>query len=307
MAAAAAPATASLGRAELELMAAELEASPDFRVLRRLEPRDVITPADGTPTRRAVFLDLETTGLDAARDEIIEIAMVPFTYGPDGRIFEIGEAYASLREPSIPIPPEISALTGIDDAMVEGKAVDLDAVRAMAAGAAVIVAHIAAFDRPFAERLDGIFEARPWACSMSQVPWAEEGFEGTKLGYLAARQGFFFDGHRAVDDCRAAIELLARRQPASGSIAMQQLLNAARRPSWRIWAEGTPFEFKDRLKARRYRWNGDANGKPRAWFVDVPDERRDEELAFLRAEIYGREVEPWACRITAQNRFSDRV
>ena len=307
MEAAAVPATASLGHAELELMAAELEASPDYRVLRRLRPRTAVNPADGTPTRRAVFLDLETTGLDASRDEIIEIAMVPFTYSPDGRIFEIGEPYSGLREPSIPIPSEISALTGIDDAMVEGKALDLDAVRAMAAGAAVIVAHNAAFDRPFAERLDDVFATRPWACSMSQVPWAEEGFEGTKLGYLAARQGFFFDGHRAVDDCLAAIELLACRQPISGEPALQQLLDAARRPSWRIWAEGTPFELKDRLKARRYRWNGDGNGKPRAWFVDVPDERLDEELAFLQDEIYGREVEPRACRITAHNRFSDRV
>ncbi|MBN9529766.1 MAG: 3'-5' exonuclease [Alphaproteobacteria bacterium] len=307
MAEAAAVAIASPGPAELERMAAELEASPDYRVLRRLRPRSMLNPADGTPTRRAVFLDLETTGLDPTRDEIIEIAMVPFTYGADGKIFEIGEPYASLRQPSRPIPPEISALTGIDDAMVEGKAVDLDAVRAMAGGAAVVIAHNAAFDRPFAEGLDGIFATRPWACSMSQVPWSDEGFEGTKLGYLAARQGFFFDGHRAIDDCLAAIELLARRQPISGELALQQLLDAARRPGWRIWAEGAPFELKDRLKARRYRWNGEANGKPRAWFVDVAEERFDDELAFLRDEIFAREVDPFACRITAHNRFSDRV
>jgi len=291
----------------LETLARQLETSDDYRVLRRLAPRRIVTPGDGTPTRKAIFLDLETTGLDPARDEIIEIAMVPFTFSRDGRIFEIGEAFAALREPSVPISAEITALTGIDAAMVAGKTVDIAAMRLMAAGAVLVIAHNAAFDRPFAERLDDIFTTLPWACSMSQVPWAEEGFEGTKLGYLAARQGFFFDGHRAADDCLAAIELLARPLPVSGDLALARLLETARRPIWRIWAEAAPFAMKDMLKARRYRWNGDANGRPRAWFIDVPDDRRDEELAFLRTEIYRHDADPATVRITAYDRFSERV
>ncbi len=292
----------------LETLALELETSDDYRVLRRLQPRRVVTPSDGTPTRTAIFLDLETTGLDPTRDEIIEIAMVPFTFSHDGRIFEIGDAFASLREPGVPISAEITALTGITADMVAGQTVDLDAVRQMAAGAVLVIAHNAAFDRPFAERLDPVFATKPWACSMSQVPWAEEGFEGTKLGYLAARQGFFFDGHRAADDCLAAIELLARPLPVSGDPALGRLLETARRPVWRIWAEAAPFAMKDMLKARRYRWNGEVNGRPRAWYVDVPEERREEELAFLRTEIYRRDtLDPTAVRITAYDRFSERV
>jgi DNA polymerase-3 subunit epsilon len=292
----------------LETLARQLETSDDYRVLRRLQPRRVVTPPDGTPTRTAIFLDLETTGLDANRDEIIEIAMVPFTFSHDGRIFEIGEAFASLREPGVPISAEITALTGITPAMVKGKSIDLAAMRQVAAGAVLVIAHNAAFDRPFAERLDPVFSTKPWACSMSQVPWAEEGFEGTKLGYLAARQGFFFDGHRAADDCLAAIELLARPLPVSGEPALARLLETARRPVWRIWAEAAPFAMKDMLKARRYRWNGDTNGRPRAWYIDVAEDRREEELAFLRTEIYHRDtLDPAAVRITAYDRFSERV
>ena len=76
----------------LEALARELEASGYYKVQRRLRPRRFVTPADGTATRMGLFVDVETTGLDPQKDEIIELAMVPFTYGRDGRIFEILDA-----------------------------------------------------------------------------------------------------------------------------------------------------------------------------------------------------------------------
>jgi DNA polymerase-3 subunit epsilon len=99
-------------------------------VLRRLAPRPPIAIPDGVVTRLGLFVDVETTGLDWRRDEIIELAMIPFRYGLDGRIYEIGEAFQGLRQPAQPISAEITALTGIDDAMVAGKTIDLDAVAA---------------------------------------------------------------------------------------------------------------------------------------------------------------------------------
>ncbi|WP_340316136.1 hypothetical protein [Rhizorhabdus argentea] len=65
-----------------------------------------------------------------------------------------------------------------------------------------------------------------------------------KLAYLAASAGFFCSRHRAAHDCRAAIELLAAPLPTSGVPAMRRLLEKARRPSWRIWAENSPFDLK---------------------------------------------------------------
>jgi len=54
-----------------------------------------------------VSVDLETTGLDAARDEIIEIGAVRLRDG------QIVEEWSTLVNPGRPIPREISALTGI--------------------------------------------------------------------------------------------------------------------------------------------------------------------------------------------------
>jgi len=291
---------------DLEAMAAALEAGGDYRVLHRLRPRAPVAVPDGAVTRTGLFVDVETTGLDWRTDEIIELAMVPFRYGLDGRIYEVGEAFQGLRQPARPISAEITALTGIDDAMVAGRTIDLDAVAAVAAPAALVVAHNAAFDRRFLERFCEVFRTKPWACSMTQVDWAAEGHEGTKLAWLAAGAGFFYDRHRAVNDCAAAIELLATDLPRRGGPALAALLRQARTPTWRIWAENAPFAMKDRLKARGYRWNGDDSVPSRCWYADVAEADKDAELLFLHQEIYGGEIDLLVRRIDAYDRFSER-
>jgi DNA polymerase-3 subunit epsilon len=75
---------------DLETMARTLEASGTYRVLRRLAPHSAVEPPPGVVTRQGLVVDVETTGLAAARQEIIELAMVPFTYGLDGRIYAVG-------------------------------------------------------------------------------------------------------------------------------------------------------------------------------------------------------------------------
>lgn len=291
--------------ANLESLAAELEASSCYRVLRRLEPRTAIEAApDGVDLRVAAFVDVETTGLDPSVDEIIELAIVPFSYSPtDGRIFEVGAPFERFRQPSKPIPPAMTAIHGITDEMVAGAVIDPVEVASVIAGCAPIIAHHAGFDRPFVERLVPEFAALPWACSMSQVDWGSAGYEGSNLAYLAMGAGFFYDRHRAVSDCLAGIELLARPLRPGEAPAMFQLLDTGRKPGWRIWAEGSPFQAKDTLKARGYRWNADR----KCWWFDVEGDDPAPEIEYLRTAIYRRGVELPVQKITAFNRFSGRV
>ncbi len=99
-------------------MIAALEATGDFRVLRKVSPRRVITSPDGKAVKKALFVDVETTGLSPEKDEIIELAMVPFTYGAEGRIFEVSEPFQGFQEPSGPITSEITKITGIDQSIM---------------------------------------------------------------------------------------------------------------------------------------------------------------------------------------------
>ena len=293
--------------AELETLARRLEGSPDYRVLRRVTPVPTRPVPDGLQTRLGLFVDVETTGLDAGTDEIIELAMLPFTYGLDGGIYQVHPPFSQLRQPGRPIPPEITRLTGIDDALVAGQQIAPEAVAAFIAPAALILAHNAAFDRLFLEAFCEAFATKPWGCSLAQVPWSEEGFEGGKLGHLLMQAGRFFDGHRAVHDCEAAVELLSLPLPRSGRPALLPLLEAARMRGRRVWAVQAPFEARTRLKARGYRWNDGENGRPKAWHIDVEEAAVEAERQFLTSEIYGRETEILTTPVTAYNRFSARV
>ena len=288
-------------------MVAILEATGDFRVLRRLKPRDHIYPPDGSATKTALFVDVETTGLNPFRDEIIELAMIPFRYGPDGKIFEILEPFQSLQQPKSDISDEITKITGIDASMVEGQQIDWSAVEKTVDQADIILAHNAAFDRKFLERYSDIFRLKPWGCSATQVDWKNEGFEGTRLAYLVAHAGYFYDRHRALNDCYAAVELLGKPLPKTGKFVLGSLLENARAVTWRIWANHAPFDMKDNLKRRGYRWNNGDNGTPRAWYVDLSEEHRDTEVKFLQQEIYNWEAPISFRRIDAYDRFSSRA
>ncbi|WP_338699931.1 3'-5' exonuclease [Bradyrhizobium sp. 26S5] len=284
-----------------------LEQSPDYRVQRRLVPRSDFTPSEGQSTRTAVLLDVETTGLDPASDEIIELGMVKFTYLVDGRIGRVIDTFSCFNQPSIAIPPEITALTGITDEMVEGRSLDEALINEFAADAVVVIAHNAGFDRKFMERYAALFIHKAWACSVSEVEWRGHGFEGSRLSYLLMKAGLFHEAHRAVDDCLALLEILAITLPGLDRTVLSVLLERARRKTIRIWAEQSPFELKDALKRRGYRWSDGADGRPRSWYIDVDESDQVTEIEYLQKSIYQRDLEIRIQALTAFDRFSARI
>ena len=268
-----------------EAMAQALAQHPDFRVLRRLQPVADYGGLHGQPTQRVIVLDTETTGLDSRSESIIELAMLSVlvdtaTGLPVGPV----TVYESFEDPGKPIPAQITEITGIDDSMVKGLRIDDAAVATLVQAADLIVAHNAGFDRPFVEARLPVFATKPWNCSFAGIDWKKEGSGSAKLEFLAAERGWFYDAHRAQVDCHALLQVLSA--PLNGGQSgLARLLAGAGQTRYKLRATGAPFESKDKLKARGYRWDGEG----RVWWCSLgSDALLDAECDWLRAEVYGR-------------------
>jgi DNA polymerase-3 subunit epsilon len=292
---------------ETEDLIRRLEATGDYKVLRRLVPRQPAATSADYVGKTGVIVDFETTGVDATKDEIIEVAMVKFYYSDNGEITGLAGTFQSFNEPSAPIPAEITELTGITDEMVAGHKIDAAALESFVADANIVIAHNASFDRKFAERSWPLFEKTHWACSQTQIDWQKNGFGGAKLGYLLADAGYFHGAHRAIDDCHAVLRMLECSLPATSATAFASLLDRARRKTCRVWAQNSPFDLKDVLKRRGYRWSDGSDGRLKSWYIDVNETCRDSEITYLKTEIYQRETEILCREITALDLFSNRA
>jgi DNA polymerase-3 subunit epsilon len=295
-------------RSELEGFARQLEESGDYRVLRRLVPPRRYAQSDSLPHRTAIALDVETTGLDPRTDAIIQLSVVAFEYSAEtGRIFEVSEPLTSFEDPKRPIPAEVVKMTGITAADVAGKRIDDQAVEALVRSSSLVLAHNAAFDRPFLERRLPVFKDVAWGCSLADVPWRSLGYASSSQESLLMHHcGVFYDAHRADNDALAMLHLLATPLE-SGDFPLALLLRSARKKTIRIWAVGAPFDAKDALKARRYRWNPGDNGRPKAWYRDVREDEQAAEQKWLADVVYGGTSGKWKLDVLdARTRYSDR-
>ena len=153
-----------------------------------------------------VCFDLETTGLYAVNDKITEIGAVKIRDGV------IVENFSTFVNPGRPIPPQVSALTGIIDSMVAGAPAQSEAVKAFLdfCDGAILVAHNAPFDTGFIRKACddmGVAYNCTSIDTVAMARWLLPDIVNVKLDTLAKhfRLGKF-NHHRAVDDA----EMLTR-------------------------------------------------------------------------------------------------
>lgn len=294
---------------EADIIAATASGHSDqWRLLRRLCMPNRFNDPVGTDIRRGLVVDVETTGLSTENDDVVQLALLPFDYAlGSGLIFDVNksQAFEALREPRVPISDEATLVTGITNEMVAGQVIDDELVSSIVGDADFVIAHNANFDRVMVEQIWPCFAEKPWGCTLSAINWLSEGFAAGKLDYLGVQFGWFYDGHRALADCEACLALLAQTLPKSGKRVMSMVREGATREEYLIPAVGAPFDLRDKLKQRGYRWRPAELPNGKVWWtvVDEPDA----EIDWLRSEIYGRDAGVPVHAITAFSRYSERL
>lgn len=257
-----------------------------------------------TPLHEVDFLvlDFETTGASAATCAITEVGAVRVRGGQV--VAELG----SLVRPPGPIPQEITALTGISDAMV-AEAPSIGQVLAplleLLRGA-VLVAHNAPFDVSFLRAACAATD-RDWPAPavidtlrLARAVLARGEVRDHKLGTLARHlSARTTPTHRALDDARATVDVLHALLARVGSLGVTTLGDLAqvapavpeqvRRK--RTLADGLPsapgvYLFKDAQGRVLYvGTSGDLRARVRSYFTAAERRTRMAEMVQLAASV----------------------
>lgn len=242
----------------------------DIIEIHRFDPRPQESPIElASGEVLGIFADVESTGTDPEKEEIVEVSLVPFAFTPDGRVTQMGKALVALEDPGRKIPAEATAIHGITTEMVARKRLPEAEINELVNGAGIVIAHKADFDRKMLEKRLPVFSHLRFGCSHDDIPWQDECGCGKLHCLMWKHCHLYYDAHRADVDCYAGVQLLGTTLPRhDGKRALSYVLDGARVSHIRVYATGSPFDYKDVLKGQGY-FAEYKNGKFVAWYRDV--------------------------------------
>jgi len=171
-----------------------------FRLRRKLPDLSILP-------ERFVVVDIETTGLDSAKHEIIEIGAVRVNRDSD-----VHDTFQVLVKPKRKISKKITEITSITQEMLEKDGQSLDSAIAEFVtfiGDHRLVSFNAEFDMAFlhnAASQSGLALKNPTSCALKMARRAWPGRRSYRLVDLAKDGGLSVAGaHRALHDCRLTI------------------------------------------------------------------------------------------------------
>lgn len=203
--------------------------------------------------RTYVALDLETTGLDARRDAIVEVGAVRFqAIFADGAIqAQVLDKWHSFVNPGRPIPIQIQQLTGITEEDVRGArrfSQVLDPLRRFV-GNHPVVAHSVAFDLDFLENNNlplSNLALDTFEFAGILMPHAAR-YSLTKLGEALDLNNL--GTHRALDDALATKDLFVALLEHASQLPRATIREINRLGGQVDWALGQVFRDIERGQA----------------------------------------------------------
>lgn len=198
------------------------------------------------PDREYIFLDLETTGLDPARDEIIEVGAVKARQG------KIIDTFQALVKPRQGISYKIKKLTGIsEEILAEAATVNTVLPRLIDfIGDLPIAGHNIGFDLGFINRFPGISLKNEIIDTLEIARIVLPTAASYRLGSLAEKLKAGMDiQHRAVADARAAADIYYKLLEIMANLDITVLRDVNRLLAASDWSGKTFFLRFEQHKA----------------------------------------------------------
>lgn len=208
----------------------------------------------------ALILDVETTGKDPLRDEIIEVAGLTWStaHRAAGNSFSVLVKRPTNGAVTVNgITPELAMQHGLEP----GVAIDM--VGRWMEKSDVVVAHNADFDKSFFP--DGIQRRRPWLCTQDDFDWPCPSPKNGLIDILLAHGLGVSHAHRAHVDA----ENIARLFEACVRMGhdIEKMFERAMRPKRRYRAK-VSFGNNELAKAAGFRWVPER----KSWVRKIADE-----------------------------------
>lgn len=151
-----------------------------------------------------VSLDIETTGLSANMNHIIEVAVIKYKNNV------IVSKFETLINPETEISKSITRLTGIDNDMVKGcptiDEIKFDLINFI--GDLPIVGHNISFDKNFIQTKYDLIFKNNFIDTLSLSRILYDNLENHKLETIKNYLEISLDSHRACNDCFTSVKIL---------------------------------------------------------------------------------------------------
>lgn len=210
--------------------------------------------------KRVLILDTETTGVDPARDGVLEVAVAVWSVEHLSML-----AGHSWLVDAAEVPNGAAHLNGIaDELRVEGErwAFVEREIAALQLRCDAVLAHNAEFDKQWFG--PSIRAAIPWICTRSDISWPRAGARTSLVDIALAHGVGVSHAHRAISDVLTLLRLLER---AAEFTEIGAMLRRGLRVESRYRADAS-YAQRDLARAAGFRWDPSASG----WFRWMADD-----------------------------------
>lgn len=196
------------------------------------------------PINTLCLLDTETSGLDPAKDPLVEIACVRWSV----QHVCVLSAWSTLVAGDKNEAESVNRIPVGALAKASPREAVFGLLKQIVDKSDVIVAHNAAFDSGFLPQL-----GKPWVCSMEDLQWpgGKPGGFSSVVGLALANDIAIANAHRALSDCLLLARLFERM--VEKGMDVRSMIQHGLRPK-ATFLSLAPYEEREVVKSHGFKW-----------------------------------------------------